>query len=143
MFILDTFVASGRAPNVGQISAALGIPRDAVLDAFRDISIIDTFWVEKGTENVRILSPFSDLTTPYKVTIDGQQRWHAVCGIEALGLWVFFPGKEVSVDSYCRDCAEPIQLRMRDGALLSQIPEGIVAHLGIPVAHWFDDLPFA
>jgi hypothetical protein len=79
--ILDSFVATGRAPNVGGVMAALDMSRPAVLEAFREIGLIDTFWIEKGTENIRILSPFADLTTPYKVTVAGEQKWHAACGI--------------------------------------------------------------
>jgi hypothetical protein len=141
--ILDSFVATGRARNVGDIMATLGLSRPAVMDAFREIASIDTFWVEKGTENIRLLSPFADLTTPYKVTIAGEQKWYAVCGIEALAVWVFFPGQTVTVDAYCRDCGEPMRLRLQDGRILEQAPERIVAHLGVPIARWFDDLPFA
>ena len=97
--ILDAFVATGRAPSVGDIMATLGVSRPAVLDAFREIGSIDTFWVEKGTENIRILSPFANLTTPYKVTIAGEQKWYAVCGSGALAIWVFFLGETVQVDA--------------------------------------------
>jgi hypothetical protein len=141
--ILDSFVATGRAPNVGDVMAALDMSRPAVLEAFREIGLIDTFWIEKGTENIRILSPFADLTTPYKVTVAGEQKWHAACGIEALAIWAFFPGQTVQIDAFCRDCGEPMRLRMKDGRVLEQAPARIVAHLGVPVARWFDDLPFA
>jgi len=69
--ILDAFISSVRAPSVGDIMHALGVSRQAVLDAFCEIAQIDTFWLEKGTENIRILSPFSNVSTPYKITIDG------------------------------------------------------------------------
>jgi hypothetical protein len=36
--ILDSFVATGRAPNVGDVMAALDMSRGAVLEAFREIS---------------------------------------------------------------------------------------------------------
>ncbi len=141
--ILDSFLATGRAPNVGDIMSALGLSRPAVLEAFREIAIIDTFWVEKGTENIRILSPFANISTPYKVTIGGEQKWYAVCGIEALAIWVFFPGQTVQIDAYCRDCGEPMRLKLKDGQIVEQSSDQIVAHLSVPVARWFDDLPFA
>lgn len=141
--ILDTLISTGRAPSVGDIMGAVGASRPAVLSAFREIAQIDTFWVEKGTENIRILSPFSNVSTPYKITIDGVQNWYAVCGVEALAMWAFFPGKMVHVDAYCRDCGDPISLDLRDGQIVAQSPDNIVAHLGVPVARWFEDLPFA
>ena len=73
----------------------------------------------------------------------GEQKWYAVCGIEALAFSVFFPGQTVQIDSFCRDCGEPMRLRMKDRSVLEQAPDRIVAHLGVPVARWFDDLPFA
>lgn len=141
--ILDSFVDTGRAPNLGEIMVGLRLSRPEVLEAFREIATIDTFCVEKGTENIRILSPFANTSTPYKVTVDGIHKWHAVCGIEALGVWVFFPGKVVQVDTYCRDCGEAMLLKLKDGQVIEQSPDRIVAHLGVPVARWFDDLAFA
>ncbi|HSD51146.1 MAG TPA: organomercurial lyase [Candidatus Methylomirabilis sp.] len=141
--ILDSFVDTGRAPNLGEIMVGLGLTRPEAVEAFREIATIDTFSAEKGTENIRILSPFANVSTPYKVTIDGIQKWHAVCGIEALGVWVFFPGKVVQVDTYCRDCGEVMLLKLRDGQVIEQSPDRIVAHLGVPVARWFDDLIYA
>ena len=142
-FILESFVNTGQAPNIGDIMEALGLSRPTVLDAFQEVAVIDTFWVEKGTENIRILSPFANISTPYKVTIDGAQKRHAVCGIEALGIWVFFPGKRVEINMYCRDCGEAMFLALRDGQIIEQSPDRIVAHLGVPVSRWMDDLPFA
>jgi hypothetical protein len=96
-FILNSFVNTGHAPNVGDIMEALGVTRAAVLEAFREIDAIDTFWLEKGTENIRLLAPFANTSTPYKVTVDGVHKWYAVCGLDALGIWTFFPGKTVQV----------------------------------------------
>jgi hypothetical protein len=141
--ILDSFVSSGRAPSVGEMMAELGLSRTAVLETFPEIATIDTFWVEKGTENIRILSPFSNLPTPYKVKVDGEQKWFAVCGIEALGVWVFFPGQVVQIDAYCRDCGESLGLELQDGQILSQSHNSMMAHLGVPLAQWFYDLPYA
>ncbi len=141
--IQDSFVATGRAPVLADLMRSPGISREEVLQAFREIATIDTFWVEKGTENIRILSPFANLPTPYKITVDGAQKWDAVCGIEALGIWVYFPGKVVQVDAYCRDCGAPMRLKLKDGQILERPDDPMVAHLGVPVARWMADLPYA
>ena len=60
-FILNSFVNTGHAPNVGDIMEALGLTRAAILETFREIGAIDTFWIEKGTENIRLLAPFAKL----------------------------------------------------------------------------------
>lgn len=72
--IVDGFVQHGRAPSVGEIGSRLGMARADVLAAFRELPRLDTFAVEPGTENIRILSPFSNLPTPYKVSVNGEQR---------------------------------------------------------------------
>jgi Alkylmercury lyase len=142
-FILNSFVNTGHAPNVGDLMAAVGLTRAAVLETFREIDAMDTFWIEKGTENIRLLAPFANTSTPYKVTVEGVQKWYAVCGLDALGIWAFFPGKTVQVDAYCRDCGEAIQLQLKDGQITAQSPAHLLVHLGVPVAHWMDDLPLA
>ncbi len=141
--IVDSFVQSGQAPSAGEIAARLGMARGDVLEDLRALPQIDTFSQEAGTENVRILSPFSNLPTPYRVSVDGERRWYAVCGLEALGIPLMFPGRRVQVDAYCRDCTEPVRLVLRDRTVLECEPAPLVAHLGVPVARWFDDLAFA
>ncbi|MFQ5693855.1 MAG: organomercurial lyase, partial [Nitrospinota bacterium] len=141
--IVDSFVQTGRAPNVGEIGKNLNLSRHTVLEALRELPRMDTFWLERGTENIRILSPFSNIPTPYRVSVDGEGRWFAVCGPEALAMSFLFPGRHVEVDAYCRDCGEPIRLAMRDEELLEEEPRGLVVHLGVPIARWFEDLPFA
>lgn len=141
--LVSSFVEKGRAPNVGEIGGGLNLSRHEVLDALRELRSIDTFALERGTENIRILSPFSNIPTPYRVSVDGEQRWFAVCGPEALAISFMFPGQRVQVDAYCRDCGDPIRLVTRDGEILEQEPPGLVSHIGVPVARWFEDLAFA
>ncbi len=141
--IMDGFVRNGRAPNLGELGRALDLSRSAVLECFRQLPQVDTFSLESGTENIRILSPFSNLPTPYRVSVDGEQRWFAVCGPEALSITFMFPGKRVEIDAYCRDCGDSIRLAMKDEGVLEQEPPDLVAHLGVPVVRWFEDLAFA
>jgi len=141
--ILDAFVHTGQAPTVGGIMAALGLSRAAVRATFREIATIDTFWVEPETEQIRLLAPFANTKTPYVVTVEGVQKWYAVCGLAALGIWAFFPGQTVQVAAACRDCGEAIRLQCQDGQLTARSPAPLIAHLGVPVARWRDDVPGA
>lgn len=49
--------------------------------------------------------------------------------------WLF-PGKEVQVDARCLDCAQPLQLRMRDDVIVALSPETMVGHANLPAPHW-------
>ena len=141
--IVDSFVQTGHAPDTSEIGTTLNLSRQQVLSAFRELPKFDTFAVEKGTENIRILSPFSNLPTPFKISIDGEQRWFAVCGPESLAMSTMFPGQRVTIDAYCRDCGDRIKIEMQDGEVLEKSPSDLLIHLGVPAALWFDDLPYA
>jgi hypothetical protein len=45
--------------------------------------------------------------------------------------WLF-PSKTIRIDAPCLDCAEPMVVEMRDGALLRADPPTIVGHLNQP-----------
>ena len=141
--IVDSFVRTGHAPDTNEIGTALNLSRQQVLSTLRELPKFDTFAVEKGTENIRLLSPFSNLPTPFKISVDGEQRWFAVCGPESLAMSEMFPGQKVSIDAYCRDCGDWIQFDMQDGEVLEQGRPDLLIHLGVPAAKWFDDLPYA
>ena len=47
--------------------------------------------------------------------------------------WLF-PGREVVVDSRCRDCGEPIRLRMHDEEILEIDPQTSVGYMPSPFA---------
>ncbi|HXH84900.1 MAG TPA: organomercurial lyase [Candidatus Tectomicrobia bacterium] len=140
--IVESFVETGRAPTVCDLAERLALSRPEVLAAFRELATIDTFAVEAGTDNIRLLSPFSNLPTAYRVSVDGRPGWFAVCGPESLAMSLMFPGRRIDVDAYCRDCCARIRLAMQDHRVLEQ--DGpLVVHLGVPVARWLADLPFA
>lgn len=63
--------------------------------------------------------------------------------MESLAVSQLFPGKDVTIDSYCPHCMEPIQVRTRDGQIVARNPESIVLHFGVPLRNWFKDLVFA
>jgi len=63
--------------------------------------------------------------------------------LESLAVCQVLPGKDVTIRSYCPHCMEPIEVRTRDGQILSRKPESIVLHFAVPLRKWFEDLVFA
>ena len=47
--------------------------------------------------------------------------------------WLF-PGKEVSIDTRCLDCGEPISVRMQDDRIIEVDPPTVVGHMNVPFA---------
>ena len=100
---------------------------------------IPACWQHPGTDLIASYSPFNNLPTWHRITVGGEQKWTAQCGLEALAVTHLFRGAEVAIDSICPDCGEPVQVRMRDGEVLSVDPPEAVAHSNLPLARWFDD----
>jgi hypothetical protein len=47
--------------------------------------------------------------------------------------WLF-PGTEISIDTSCLDCGQPIRVRMRDEEILEVNPPTTVGHMNIQFA---------
>ncbi|MEW5735539.1 MAG: organomercurial lyase [Thermodesulfobacteriota bacterium] len=56
--------------------------------------------------------------------------------------WLF-PGKTVQIDSVCLDCGEPVRVTVKDGAIVSAEPEGLVGHVSVPIGRWVFNIPYS
>ena len=79
------------------------------------------------------VAPFNNLPTQYRISIDGEHKWFAQCGFEALAVRWLFPGKTVRMDAPCLDCGQPMAIVMRDEQVLSVEPETIVGYSLTPI----------
>jgi len=83
--------------------------------------------------------PFATFKNHYPITMNGRQKWYGECAVEVCGISNMFPGKEVVVDSICRQTKEPVELVMRDGAITHYAPKTLRVHIGVPLRKFFDD----
>jgi hypothetical protein len=51
-----------------------------------------------------------------------------------------FPGKEVTIHSYCPHCTEAIVVKIKDGEILLKEPDSVLLHFGVPFAKWEEDI---
>ncbi len=51
-----------------------------------------------------------------------------------------FPGKEVTIHSYCPHCTESIAVKTKDREILSKEPDTVLLHFGVPFARWTEDM---
>ena len=138
--VLRAFIARGQAPTYLDLAREEGLPPEAARQALRELmAAVPGGWQHPGTDLIVAYPPFNNLPTWHRVTVAGEQRWTAQCGFDALGVSHLFPGKEVTIDSLCRDCTEPVRVTMRDGAVLRVDPPEAVGHSNLPLARWFDD----
>jgi hypothetical protein len=75
-FILKRMTETGQAPFYTEIAAELGVSleegRKALHALFRTGIAA---WVFPNTDYIASVSPFSNLPTQYRITIDGKQKW--------------------------------------------------------------------
>ncbi len=75
-FIMKRMVETGQAPFYTEIAAELGVSveegREAIHALFRTGMAA---WVFPNTDYIASFSPFSNLPTQYRITIEGQQKW--------------------------------------------------------------------
>lgn len=74
-FVLDEMVNSSKAPNIGRIMRETGFSKDEVMRSFEEPGV--GIFLQPGTTNIRVVIPFSNITTPYEVDVEGERKWYA------------------------------------------------------------------
>ncbi|MFV0308010.1 MAG: organomercurial lyase [Desertimonas sp.] len=135
--VLQHFVDTGRAPHYTALAARFGVSTEQAR-----LTLAETArrgfgcWMIDGTDYVGSFAPFYNTPTQYEVTVDGEQRWWAQCGLETFAVRWMFPGKEVQVDIRDLATTEPIRLRFRDEELLEVTPDTTVGYFNTPMWKW-------
>ena len=136
--IYDHFVTTGRAPVAAEIASEVGALPHEVEDAYRRLADAHVLVLAPGTPYIWMANPFSALPTPFVVTARGRDWW-ANCIWDALGILAMFDTDGI-VKTSCPDCADPIELEVRAGELVSVGAETV--HFSVPAANWWDDIGF-
>lgn len=77
--IMSGFVRDGRAPHFTELAVSLGLTPHEALVVQRDLTASGLpIWVHPDTDHLAAASPFSNIPTPYRVSVDGQQKWYAL-----------------------------------------------------------------
>ena len=77
--IITAFVETGQAPHYTELAADLGVSPEEGRQALRKLFAVRGWagWLYPKVDTVVSLAPFNNLPTPYRVTIDGEQKWFA------------------------------------------------------------------
>lgn len=125
--IMDQVVATGTAPHYLELARSLDVSNGLARDLVHDLVAIIPGWVHLGTDLIASFPPFNPMPTQYLVSIDGERRWFAQCGFEALAIRWLVPGRTVRADAPSLCCGEPMTVEMVDDTIVSTDPETIVA----------------
>ena len=78
-FIMETFIERGHAPHYTDIAKAFSMTPDdgrELLHELMDKTKLP-IWLYPDTDLIASFAPFHNLPTPYRITVDGEQRWFA------------------------------------------------------------------
>lgn len=77
-FIMETFVASGRAPHFTEIAKRFSMPPDDGKKLLHELMNTKLpIWLYPETDLITSFAPFNNLPTQYRITVDGHQKWFA------------------------------------------------------------------
>ena len=128
--IMQRMVDTGQAPHYTELAGALGLSMEEGRTVLHELIATGIpAWLHPGTDYIASFPPFNNQPTQYRISVDGEQKWFAQCGFEALAVRWLFPGKTVRIDAPCLDCGEPIVVVTRDEEVVSAEPEGIFGYI--------------
>ena len=76
-FIMSSLVEPGQAPHYSELATALGCPIEEGRQIVHDLAggTGGAIRLNPDTDWIATFSHFSLIPTPYRITVDGQQKW--------------------------------------------------------------------
>lgn len=136
LFVYQTFVDTGGAPDLSTIARHVGQPDDVVTAALRRLSDHRALVLAPASSAVWMAHPFSAVPTAYPVETRGRTYW-ANCAWDAMGIFALLGGP-ARMTSQCADCAAPMTLELREGAIAG---DGVV-HFVLPPRRFWENVAF-
>ena len=130
-------VETTRAPEVGEVSAALGGDRSAIREAYVRLFARRVLVLDPDGETIVMAPPFSGIPTQHRVRV-GDKEYFANCSWDALGVAAALHAEAV-VHSRCEQSGEPLIIPI---ARTGPGPVPCVAHFAVPAARWWADIVY-
>ena len=75
--IMSSLVDTGQAPHYSELATALGCPIEEGRQIVHDLAgaARASIRLNPDTDWIATFSPFSLIPTPFKISVDGQQKW--------------------------------------------------------------------
>ncbi len=75
--VLEHFIKTGRAPHYTELAGVLSLGiEEARQMQHKAAEASLACWFAKDTDYVESWAPFSNIPTPYLITIRGEQKWY-------------------------------------------------------------------
>jgi hypothetical protein len=132
------FIATARAPTVGEVAAHLRQNEDAIRAAFVRLADAHALVLKPNSETIWMAHPFSAVATQHVVRTPDRE-YFANCAWDALAIPTFL-GTEAESTTPCADCQEPISWKVSADGRLSG--DDAVVHFSVPARQFWDDIGF-
>ena len=78
--IISSLVATGQAPHYSELATALGCPIEEGRQIVHDLAggTGGAIRLNPDTDWIATVRPFSLIPTPFKISVDGEQKWFGV-----------------------------------------------------------------
>ena len=76
-FIISRLVEAGQATHYSELATAMGCPIEEGRQIVHDLAgaASASIRLNPDTDWIATFSPFSLIPTPYRITVDGEQKW--------------------------------------------------------------------
>jgi hypothetical protein len=136
-YVQEFIIEQGFAPHYIDVAHKFGLqPEEGKALVHELLRTGIPCWVYPDTDYIASFAPFNNQPTQYRVTVEGETKWFAQCGFEALAITWMFPKRSVRIDAPCLDCGEPLRVEIQDGEIQNEDPAGICAFVDIPFREW-------
>jgi hypothetical protein len=134
--IIETIVATGRAPEAAAIAERVGADVDEVETSLRRLHDGHGLVLHAGSTRVWVIHPFALWPTPYWVTAASGVSWWGNCAWCSLGIAAIVGG-DVTIATTIGAETERVTIDVRNGEL---VDSELVVHFTRPVARAWDNV---
>lgn len=139
-YLYEFWCEHGWGPNLRDVHEALGLEREAIIAAYKQLELGKMIVVDQTSQNFNMLKmlPFNSFPSQVQVWIDDRFHAYAGCAMESVAISRMppFENKDIRLESYCACCLEPIRVVMRNGELVRAEPETVLIHVSTITYEW-------
>lgn len=138
-FVYEYWCEHGVGPHLRDVHEALGLSRQATVQAYKQLQLGIICVVDEDTQNCNLIKfqPFSSFPSQVKAFIDGRFHSYVGCAMESMAFSRMPPlaDKEVVLESWCACCFEPISFTDRNGEMVNRSGE-FALHVSTTPYEW-------
>lgn len=127
-------IKNGKPFNLEEMTEdmakSIGFSKDEMVVLFDNLLNKATIVVDED-RNVIFMYPVSALPSNHRITLADGRRFYAMCAIDAMGTAFTFK-QDVTIDSKCSNCGNPIHVEIKNGELINFTPKDIhILHVNL------------